>query len=233
MSNASTKQWRVPSGLIVLTLVPAAAGAARLQQLATGRAITPENARFVAEPLPVVAHIISATVFCLFGAFQFVPKLRNAGRKWHRITGRLVAPFGLLAALSGLWMSIFYKHPAMDHPSLVPIRLVVGAAMVISLVLGISTARRRSFGSHRAWMIRSYAIGIGAGTQVLTSLPWVVLYGTSATGVARTVLLAAGWVINLAVAEWFIRWPSPAAHGVQHNDRRGQQTNHLAARSSE
>jgi hypothetical protein len=53
-------------------------------------------------------------------------------------------------------------------------------------------------------MTRAYAIGMGAGTQVLTHLPWFILIGD--TGVAsRAVLMGAGWGINLIVAEIAIR----------------------------
>jgi len=61
-------------------------------------------------------------------------------------------------------------------------------------------------------MMRAYALGIGAGTQVLTSAPWLLLVGKP-MGTTRTLLLGAGWAINLAVAEWFIwtrRSPSRA-----------------------
>jgi hypothetical protein len=53
-------------------------------------------------------------------------------------------------------------------------------------------------------MMRAYAIGLGAGTQVLTHLPWFILFGKPGES-SRAVLMAAGWVINLAVAEWVIR----------------------------
>src|SRR5215813_7764862 len=37
--------------------------------------------------------------------------------------------------------------------------------------------RRRRHGWHRAWMTRGYAIGLGAGTQVFTQLPWLLFIG--------------------------------------------------------
>jgi uncharacterized membrane protein len=43
--------------------------------------------------------------------------------------------------------------------------------MVLSIGLGIHAIRRRDFKAHGAWMTRAYAIGLGAGTQVLTHLP--------------------------------------------------------------
>ena len=55
------------------------AGALRVTELATGAEVTPANARFFATPAPVVVHIVGATVYCLLGAFQFVPGIRGVG----------------------------------------------------------------------------------------------------------------------------------------------------------
>ncbi len=95
--TAIRRQWLVPTGLIGLSLVPVAAGAARLTQLAAGTP-TAQDARFFDAPLPVIVHILGASVFCILGAFQFVPSLRRGGRSWHRRAGRLLVPFGLAAA---------------------------------------------------------------------------------------------------------------------------------------
>lgn len=83
------RQWLAPTGLLLLSLIPVAAGAARLTELTSGAAVTAQNARFFDSPVPVVLHIVSVTVFCLLGAFQFVPTLRQR-RSWHRIAGRVL-----------------------------------------------------------------------------------------------------------------------------------------------
>jgi hypothetical protein len=116
-------------------------------------------------------------------------------------------PAGVLVALSGLWMTVFYPRPPGDGESLVVVRLVVGSGMLASIVLAVFAIRRRDFTSHGAWMTRGYAIALGAGTQVFTMLPWVVIFGPigAADELPRTVLMTAGWVINLGVAEYVIR----------------------------
>jgi hypothetical protein len=53
-------------------------------------------------------------------------------------------------------------------------------------------------------MMRAYAIGLGAGTQVLTLLIGELVFGPP-DAVARGLLNGAGWAINLALAEWIIR----------------------------
>ncbi len=201
---SSKRQWLVPAGLVPLSLIPVVAGAVRVTELTGGAPLTPENARFVTSPVPVVVHIVSAGLYCLLGAFQFAPGLRRRRPGWHRTAGRVLIPCGLAAALSGLWMTIFYARPPGDDLLLTPIRLVFGTAMAGCLILGVAAILRRDIPRHRAWMARGYAIGLGAGTQVLTHLPWVVLAGQP-SGPVRVVLVLVGWVINLAVVEWALR----------------------------
>jgi len=101
-------------------------------------------------------------------------------------------------------MSHFYPWPKGDGEALYVLRLVFGTAMLVSMVLGLYAIRRRDFNAHGDWMIRAYAIGMGAGTQVLTHLPYFVFVGTPDES-TRAVLMAAGWVVNVVVAEWVIR----------------------------
>ena len=203
-TKSRRSDWVVPALLIVLSLVPAAAGTGRLAELARQAEITPDNARFFAMPVPVVLHILSVIPFSMLGAFQFSAGVRRRHRAWHRVAGRVLGVCGLVAALTGLWMAQFYPWPEGDGEALYVMRLVVGTAMVLSIVLGIHTARRRDFVAHGAWMIRAYALGMGAGTQVLTHLPWFILFGRPGE-LPRTVLMGAGWLINVVVAEWIIR----------------------------
>jgi hypothetical protein len=69
----------------------------------------------------------------------------------------------------------------------------------------VNAVRRRNFPLHGEWMIRAYAIGLGAGTQVLTHLPWFMLVDGRQGELPRTVMMGAGWIINVLVAEWIIR----------------------------
>jgi uncharacterized membrane protein len=202
-TKSRRSEWWIPTLLILLSLVPAVAGTARLAQLAGG-AQTADNARFFAHPLPVVLHILSVIPYSIVGAFQFSPGFRRRNRRWHRVAGRVLGVCGLVAALTGLWMAHFYPWPEGDGIGLYVERLVFGTAMVVSLVVGVQAVRRRDFVSHGAWMTRAYAIGLGAGTQVLTHLPWFIFAGKPGE-TARTVLMGAGWVINVIVAEWIIR----------------------------
>lgn len=220
-ARGGTPHWLIPGLLMLLGVVPALAGFARLAEFASGGLVTEANARFMAAPLPVVLHILAVLPFSLLGAWQLSPAFRQRHPRWHQAAGRWLVVCGLVAALSGLWMAHFYPWPKGDGLVLYGLRLLVGAAMVAEIWLGLNAIRQRRYADHGAWMLRAYALGMGAGTQVLTHMPYFVLMGTPAEG-SRAVLMGTGWLINVAVAEWVIRrragprqHPEPAVHLAQ------------------
>lgn len=105
--------------------------------------------------------------------------------------------------MSGLWMTQFYPWADYDGPALYVIRVLVGTAMVFALGLSMSAIRRRDIQSHFHWMTRAYALGIGAGTQGFTHIPWFVFPDMQGE-LARTLSMTAEWAINIGVAEWTI-----------------------------
>lgn len=204
MTSTSRRQWLAPAGLILLSFVPVAVGMLRAAQLVSNPVVTPDNARFLASPIPIFLHIIGSSLYAILGALQFVPALRQHRRRWHRIAGRILIPCGLASAGSGLWMTLFHDLPWYDGVLLNSFRVFFGSLMITSLVLGFIAIRRRNFTQHRAWMMRAYAIALGAGTQVFTHFGWLLAAGEPGV-FTHALLMAAGWTINLAVAEWLIR----------------------------
>jgi uncharacterized membrane protein len=202
----SSRSWPVPAALIALVVIPVVAGVLRLVQLSGGAVTLPSNPRFDASPVPVVVHIVGAVVFALLGAFQFVPRLRRRGRAWHRRAGRVVVLAGLAVALSALWLNQFFPRANATRGIVYPLRLLFGVALVVTLILGFRAVRRRHFARHRAWMIRSFAIALVAGTQVFTLGFGGAVFGTG--DLAQALMLVAAWGINLTLAEWVIRRPA-------------------------
>jgi uncharacterized membrane protein len=165
----------------------------------------------------VVGHIVSAIVFTILGAFQFSPRFRAGRPGWHRVSGRVVAVAGLAVAVSAMWMAVFYEGGAHSGVLVGVVRLVFAASMAASILLGVAAIRRRDVDGHRAWMVRGYALGLGAGTQVFTEGLGEPFLGTGE--ISAAFLLAAGWAINLAVAQRIIvrkppRLRTRAAFGV-------------------
>jgi hypothetical protein len=205
MRKLTKADFKIPALLIALSVVPTAGGIARLASLSGGAAARPDDARFLQAPAPVIIHVISATLFCLLGAFQFSAGFRQRWPGLHRRAGKLLGLCGLLAGATGLWMTAFYAIPTnLQGPLLYVVRLLVASAMLVSIFIGWSSILRRNIRRHEAFMIRAYALGQGAGTQVLVLLPWMLISGRSG-GPTRDLLMTLSWAINLVVAELIIR----------------------------
>jgi uncharacterized membrane protein len=193
----------VPAALIALVAIPAIAGTLRLVGLAGGPQGIPADPRFTASPVPLVVHIVGAVLYAVLGAFQFSSTLRRRRPHWHRMAGRCLVVLGLAVALSALWMTLFYaRHPGTGELAYL-FRLAFGSGMAVSIVLGFAAIRRGDVARHRAWMTRAYAVGLGAGTQAFTQGIGAAVFGPGE--LVRDLMLGAGWVVNLAVAEYVIR----------------------------
>ena len=194
--------WPVLVALLALSLIPVVSGSLRLVEVAGGPQLMPANPRIDASPAPLVVHVVGSVVYALLGAFQFSARLRRRHLQWHRRSGRALAVAGLAVAGSGLWMTLFYSG-APGGTLLWVIRLLVGATMAASIVLGFAAIRRRDIPAHRAWMMRAYALGLGAGTQTFTEGLGEALFGTG--DLTKAISMGAAWATNALIAEWIIR----------------------------
>jgi uncharacterized membrane protein len=201
-SSTRPTGW-VPFALVALVLIPATAGSLRLVELAGGPHVLPANPRIAASPLPLVVHLMCAVPYAVLGAFQFSSSLRRRRPRWHRASGRILVVLGLAVAFSALWITLFYpRQPGTGELAYV-FRLAFGSGMAASIILGFTTIRHGDVAGHRAWMTRAYALALGAGTQVFTLGIGKGVFGTSE--LSTDLSLGAGWVVNLAVAEYVIR----------------------------
>jgi hypothetical protein len=190
--------------LLAFSLVPVLAGGARLAGLAS-RTTAPADIRFLASPLPVVIHVVAASIYALLGAFQFSTDFRLRWPRWHRSAGAVALGCGFLVASTGVWMAAFYPIPAsLQGPILCWSRLLVGLGMLVALASGLLAIRQRQLARHEAWMIRAYALAQGAGTQVILFLPAMLVSGPL-FGLQRDLLMSAAWLLNLALGEAVIR----------------------------
>ena len=209
MKNATRIDCKVPLVLLVISAIPLAAGIARLVGLAGNPEISTENARFVAAAFPVIVHILSACLFSILGAFQFSSGLRQRNPGWHRVSGRIVVASGIFVALTGLWMTVTYPiPPELQGGLLYAVRVFVSVAMLHSIFLAVAAVKRGDIATHLAWMIRAFALGQGAGMQVVVLLPWMLLIGKPSM-LHRDLLMSLAWLINLLVAEMAIQRCSP------------------------
>ena len=60
--------WPIPAALVALSAIPLTAGTFRLLQLFGGPAVLPADGRFASQPVPLVVHIVGATIYALVGS---------------------------------------------------------------------------------------------------------------------------------------------------------------------
>ncbi|WP_341975942.1 DUF2306 domain-containing protein [Microbacterium sp. LWO13-1.2] len=188
--------WLAITGLLLLSVLPVIGGVLRLEEVGT------EPVDTVLSSVPIVAHIVAMTVYCVLGAFQFSPALRTR-RGWHRTAGRVLIPAGFIGALSAAWLAVFFGGPT-DELALAMVRLVFAGAMMVFLVRAVIAITRRDFAAHGAWMTRAYALALSGSTQALVLVLWTIPLG-DVDVYGEAWFVAAGFVINSVVAELLIR----------------------------
>jgi uncharacterized membrane protein len=224
--HASGMKRFIPFGLVFVSLVPMLGGLTRLFGMATGLGPSEGQARFAADPIPAVLHIIGATSFATLGAFQFSPRLMQ--QRWHRIAGRVLALFGIVAALSGIWMALTWPGKEFESPALNVMRVTAGATMIVFIIVSVIAARKRDLVAHARFMTRAYALGAAAGTQFFTILPFLVFVSLRSAN-SYAILMAAAYLINIAVAEASLAQPrmtpriGARSHSGSHPNKRAAQ----------
>lgn len=199
-------EWAVLGLIFVYSFIPAFGGLIRVLELAGGPQIAPVNPRALLAPTPIILHILSSFLFCVVGALQFLPSIRQKNATWHRMIGRVIAVAGCASAVSGLWMTHFHVFSeALQGPALYWVRIVLGTAMIGLIVWAVVAIRARDIFQHSASMLRAYAIGQGASTQALVGIAWLITVGSEAMGPLRDGLMIFAWILNLLVAEILIR----------------------------
>lgn len=90
-------------------------GIVRLVGMSGDVAATPDDAGFLAAPVPVVMDVISAVLCGVLGAFQLAPGFRLRRPRLHRC----------------VWLTAFYPIPLrLQRPILFGVSLMIGTAMV-------------------------------------------------------------------------------------------------------
>lgn len=184
--------------LIILLSLPSLVGSGiRLTDLATSP-VTPDNARFMAQPWSIALHAAGLSLFLLALPLQ----LLHRGPR-HRLLGRIGLAAGLTGALAGIWMTLTYPQSDASPPELYGLRLVIGAALAGFLLQAWFAARARDMATHRAAITRAAALALGAGTAAIF-VGLTLALGGDLTPRVNTLSQAAGWAINFAIAEWLL-----------------------------
>jgi hypothetical protein len=154
---------------------------------------------FETQRFGIYLHVFASSTALLLGPWQFLTVFRTNYPQWHRQMGRLYLVIGVgIGGLSGLYMSAFAFGGLISTAGFG----LLAVAWLYTGVRAFLAARERRFTLHRQWMIRNFALTLGAvtlriglGLGFSLRLPFEVFYPA---------LAWLAWVPNLMLAEWMI-----------------------------
>jgi len=188
--------------LWLLTAIPILFAIVRMGQIA-GAALPEDAVKFAATPLGLFLHALGGALFGILGPIQFARVMKRRFGRLHRVLGRVFVGAGALLAVSSL--RLLWAFPITSTPLLDWARLLAGLGLGAALWLAVTAARRRDIPTHKAWMIRAYAIGMGSATVSFLMLPIFLVTGEPVVGILADMVFVCSWVLNLWIAERVIR----------------------------
>lgn len=173
----------------------------------------PEDAaRLAVAPIAWFTHVLAGVGFGITGPMQFVRALRNRFGRLHRVSGRIFVVSGAVLGLSGL--ALLAQVTSVRTPVADIARGLFGLALLVALAMAMVAIKNREFLRHRAWMIRSYAVGMGLAAVSLVFFPIYLVTGAPPEGLASDFLFVGSWAMTIALGEVIIRRSSRTAHAV-------------------
>ena len=204
MKTKRKNKWLVPILLLMLGSLNILFGAMQLGTISQGPPPIPDESvtmTYFNMPVPIVLHIISGIIFNLLAPIQFVPIAGRRWAKWHRWSGRLLLPSGVVFSISAIWMNHYY--PAYGTFLKYSAIFIFSVLQILSLLIAWRTILMRDVQRHRTWMMRAVAISLGPATQRLFFLPIFFALGAEVfTDLMLGIIIWSGFLINLAVVEW-------------------------------
>ncbi|MBX3174051.1 MAG: DUF2306 domain-containing protein [Gemmatimonadaceae bacterium] len=156
-------------------------------------------ASFYRRPWAIWFHMVFGAIALVAGALNFRHDLRRARPAVHRRIGEAYVLASWIGAAAGLWLAMFAFGGLASRLGFSGLAL----ATLVTTTMAFAAARRRDFPTHRAWMIRSYALMLAAVTLRL-QLP-VLASALQGFAPAYVIVAWSCWVPNLIAAEWIVR----------------------------
>ncbi len=155
-------------------------------------------------------------IFCL-GPLQFIRAVRKNYINFHRWSGRVYIVCGVIGALSGGFIGIFYPFAGIDGPGFSESMATLFLAIytLLTLYKAYTSIRHRQFGAHREWMIRSFGLMLAIATE---RIMLGILMSTTNIGV-EVLFSATFWMagtVNIAASEIWIHLTRTPGNGARH-----------------
>lgn len=198
MKRIVTSPRGLALSLIVFSIIPIGFAITRVIQVPLG--VLPEDAsKYLAVPWSLFLHSLGGAAFGLIGPIQFAGVLKRRFGTLHKVLGRIFVIAGVFLALSSVRLLV--EFPGTSTPVLDIARGLASVWVLIALWIAVSAVRGGRIAKHRAWMIRAYAVGMGASTVAILLFPIFLMTGEEINGLASDLVFVASWVINIVIAE--------------------------------
>ncbi len=202
MNRYFTKPVTVPAALYFGTLLTIILALVQVVQIPLG-ALPEDSKRLSVAPVWHFMHVLGGATFGILGPIQFSRVLMRKYGFLHRVMGRVFVAAGAMISLSSL--SLLWHFPDTYSVAMNSGRLLFGIALGLALVMAMKTIRERDFTRHRNWMIRAYAIGIGATAVTMVFFPIYLITGEPPMGMVADVAFLGSWTGCVVFAEALVR----------------------------
>ncbi len=192
----------VPVALYFGTLLTILLALVQVVQIPLG-ALPQDSQRLTATPVWHFMHVLGGATFGILGPLQFSRVLTHRYGLLHRVMGRVFVAAGAVISLSSL--SLLWHFPDTYSVAMNSGRLLFGIALGVALAVAMQAIRERDITRHRNWMIRAYAIGMGATAVTMVFFPIYAITGDPPTGLAADIIFLGSWTACIVFAEGVVR----------------------------
>ena len=202
MTRFFTKPVVVPAALFFGTLLTIVLALVQVVQIPLG-ALPEDSQRLSAASVWHFMHVLGGATFGILGPIQFGRVLSRKYGLLHRVMGRMFVAAGAMISLSSL--SLLWHFPDTYSVAMNSGRLLFGIALGVALAIAMQAIHKRDFTRHRNWMIRAYAIGIGATAVTMVFFPIYLITGAPPTGLTSDIAFLGAWTACIVFAEGLVR----------------------------
>jgi uncharacterized membrane protein len=192
----------VPLALFFATLLPILLALVQAVQIPLD-ALPEDNQRLTATPILHFMHVFGGATFAILGPIQFGRALLPKFGRLHRVLGRIFVATGAMISVSSL--GLLWHFPDTYSVAISGGRLVFGIGLGVALVVAMHAIHARDHVRHRNWMIRAYAIGIGATAVTMVFFPIFLITGEPPQGLVADAAFLGAWTACVLFAEGLVR----------------------------
>jgi uncharacterized membrane protein len=201
-NSRPSRPFVVPLALLLATLLPVLLAVVQVVQIPLG-ALPEDSQRLTATPILHFMHVLGGATFAILGPIQFGRALLPKFGRLHRVLGRVFVATGAMISVSSL--ALLWHFPDTYSVAISAGRLVFGIALGVALAIAMHAIYLRNVTRHRNWMIRAYAIGIGATAVTMVFFPIYLITGKPPQGLVADTAFLGAWMACVLFAEGLVR----------------------------